>query len=74
MASVTVQIAAGPTTLPYTLTAENGDVRELIAAVRDELNIPVGATPIVNGAAVEDDYVLDEGDEVAFNKPAGEKG
>jgi len=74
MATVSVTIKSGPLSEPFTLTAENGDVRELIAAIRDELNIPVGATPIVNGADVDFDTVLEDGDEVAFNKPTGQKG
>ncbi len=35
---------------------------------------PTGATPIVNGLAVDEDALLEDGDEVAFNKPAGQKG
>ena len=74
MASVTVEIVNGPDRVPFTVIAENGNVRELLAAVRDELTIPTGATVQVNGAAAGQDTVLAEGDEVAFTKPAGEKG
>jgi len=73
-ATLTVELVNGPDRVPFTLIAENGNIRELLAAVRDELQIPTGATVQVNGAAADDDYALDEGDEVAFTKPAGEKG
>lgn len=68
-----VTIINGPTKVEV----ENGDaenIRDLLAAVRDELNIPFGATPIVNGDAATDDTVLSDGDEVAFQKPVGQKG
>lgn len=71
MAKVT--IVNGPTRVEV----ENGDattVRALIAAVRDELNIPVGVNTLLNGAAVEDDAILEDGDELAFTKPTGQKG
>ncbi|HSE44576.1 MAG TPA: hypothetical protein VLA89_04530 [Gemmatimonadales bacterium] len=68
-----VTITIGPARYEF----ENGDVenvRELIAAVRDELGLTADGTPIVNGAAATADTVLEDGDEVAFNKPAGQKG
>lgn len=74
MASVTISIVDGPTKTPYTLTAENGDIRELLAAVRDEIPNLVDRTVLVNGDEATEDTVLAEGDEVAFNKPAGQKG
>jgi len=73
-AVITIEVASGPARAPFTLTAENGNIRELLAAVRDEFNIPTGATPILNGEAVDEDALLEDGDEVAFNKPAGQKG
>ena len=73
MATVTVEIVVGPARTPVTFTAENGNVRELLAAVRDEITTPLGATILVNGEAADDDTELDEGDEVAFTKPGGEK-
>jgi hypothetical protein len=73
-ATVTIELVVGPAKQPFTLTAENGNIRELLAAVRDEFNIPDGATPIVDGADADLDDVLEEGAEVAFNKPTGQKG
>ena len=73
-ATLTVEFVNGPDRVPVTLTAENGNIRELLAAVRDELNIPGGANFLVNGAAADEDYILRDGDEVAATKPAGEKG
>ena len=62
---------------PARYEIENGDVenvRDLIAVVRDELGLDPTTTPIVNGAAATADTRLGDGDEVAFNKPAGQKG
>lgn len=63
---------------PARYEIENGDVenvRDLIAVVRDELGLdPATATPLVNGAAATGETGLEDGDEVAFTKPAGEKG
>jgi len=73
-ATITVQVAAGPSNAPITLTATNGSITDLLEAVRDVFNIPAGATPVVNGETVDEDFDLSDGDEVAFNKPAGEKG
>lgn len=74
MATVTVEIVNGPSRVPYTIVAENGSIRELLAAVRDELNIPVGSNVLLNGDSADEDAMLAEGDEVAFTKPAGQKG
>lgn len=71
MAKVT--IVNGPTRVEV----ENGDattVRALMAAVREELNIPLGANAILNGAAVDEDAEVLDGDELAFTKPTGQKG
>lgn len=72
MPSVTIKSGASQDTV----TLENGDLRELIAVAREEnlLNIPEGATVLVNGAEAAEDTVLEEGDEVVFGKAAGEKG
>lgn len=74
MATVTLEIVNGPAKVPFTLTAENGSVRELLAAVRDEFGIPTGATVQVDGADADEDTILQDGVEVAFNKPTGQKG
>jgi hypothetical protein len=73
-ATVTIDLVVGPARTPFTLTAENGNIRELLAAVRDEFNIPAGATALVDGATADEDTILEDGAEVAFNKPAGQKG
>jgi len=38
------------------------------------LNIPAGAQAAVNGVAVADDYVLDDGDRLVFQPRTAEKG
>lgn len=74
-ATLTIQVAAGPSNGPITLTASNGSIQDLLEAARDTFNIPVGVTPLVNGEPVDDDgFELSDGDEVSFNKAAGEKG
>lgn len=73
-ATVSITLAVGPAKTPFTLTAENGNIRELLGAVRDEFNIPAGATPLVDGAVADLDTILEDGAEVAFNKPTGQKG
>lgn len=62
---------------PSRVEIENGDVNtvaDLFAQVANELNIPTGTQALVNGAAADEDTQLTDGDEVSFNKPAGEKG
>jgi hypothetical protein len=68
-----VTITSGPTRVEV----ENGDaenIRDLLAIVRDELNIPDGATALVDGVPATDETPLYDGAEVAFNKPTGQKG
>jgi hypothetical protein len=73
MAKLTITVG------PARFDIENGDaetVGEILAEVRAQglLNIPAGATPVLNGAAVGEDAMVEDGDELAFNKAAGEKG
>ena len=49
-------------------------VRGIWQALSQVLNIPRDAAGSVNGARVEDDYVVPPGDEVEFQKQAGVKG
>jgi len=42
--------------------------------LREALNIDISSTPIVNGARVSWDYVVEEGDSLEFTKPSGRKG
>jgi hypothetical protein len=49
-------------------------VRGIWKALEQVLNIPRDAAVTVNGARVEDDYVLRPGDEIEFQKQAGVKG
>ena len=49
-------------------------VRGIWKTLEQVLNIPRDAAVTVNGARVEDDYVLRPGDEIEFQKQAGVKG
>jgi hypothetical protein len=58
---------------------ENGDattvgelVSELVA--QNLLNIPAGATPMLDGEAADNDAPLYDGAEVAFGRATGQKG
>lgn len=48
-----------------------GSVR---ASFRTPLNIPAGARATVNSTAVDDQYVLREGDNLVFTKNTAQKG
>lgn len=72
----TATIFNGPARVELEL---NGLSEPTIAAILDRMlgdgaNIPDGATPLVNGAEATGDTVVEEGDEVSFAKPTGEKG
>lgn len=47
------------------------DVRRTHSAT---LNIPTNATAFVDGEQVTNDYILEDGDELEFVRPAGTKG
>lgn len=47
---------------------------EVKSQLTDVLNIPPQARAIVGGETVGDDHVLEEGTQIEFVKPAGDKG
>ena len=49
-------------------------VRGIWRALEQVLNIPREARVTVNGATVDDEYVVRPGDEIEFQKAAGVKG
>ena len=49
-------------------------VMDVLRLYRDVLNIPANATPVVNGTTATPETRLNDGDEVAVNKPTGTKG
>ena len=49
-------------------------LRGIWKVLEQVLNIPRDAAVSVNGARVEDDYVVRPGDEIEFQKQAGVKG
>jgi len=49
-------------------------VDRVLEAIMGEINVPAGATPLLNGEAVDGSAEVAEGDELAFTKPGGEKG
>lgn len=62
---------------PNRVTIENDtveNVADLLRVAKDELGIPDGLTPVVNGAAATAATPLADGDEVAFNDAVGQKG
>lgn len=71
----TIEVVNGPVRATFDL---NGLTEQTVGQVLDrvigELNVPAGATPILNGAAVGNDATVEDGDELAFTKPLGEKG
>ena len=71
----TITVVNGPVRVEFDL---NGLTEQTVGQVLDrvvgEINVPTGATPILNGAAADLDAPVAEGDELAFTKPLGEKG
>lgn len=49
-------------------------VGEIRQAKRESMNIPQGATAYLNGEAVDDDAVVEDGDSLEFSKLSGRKG
>lgn len=73
MAKLTITVG------PARFDIENGDadtVGDILERVKESglLNIPAGATPVLDGEAVGYDAPTAGAEELAFNKAAGEKG
>lgn len=67
-----IKIVSGVNTLDANLVGRSvSDVRNMLS---QPLNIDVASRPVVNGETVEEDYVLEDGDELEFVKASGEKG
>ena len=49
-------------------------VGEVRRRFHDARNIPDNARATINGAAVDEDEVVDNGDELIFSRPLGSKG
>lgn len=49
-------------------------VSEIRNMLSQPLNIDAASKPVVNGETVNEDYVLEDGDELEFVKASGEKG
>lgn len=63
---------------PTRIEVENGDatvVGDLLAELRDQGLLPDGNNTVLrNGAVAGADETLEDGDEIAVTKPAGQKG
>ena len=62
-----------PATVNVPLASQVGVVREQSSALED-IGAPSSYTFAVNGAGVDDDHILREGDIVTFRPRSGEKG
>jgi len=70
--TTTIRVSSGAATGEFPVTGKN--VSQVKSFLKEVLNISKMASPIVNGNQVDDNYVIKEGDEVEFLKPAGQKG
>ena len=70
--TTTIRVSSGAATGEFPVTGRN--VSEVKSFLKEVFNISKMASPIVNGNQVDDNYVIKEGDEVEFLKPAGQKG
>jgi molybdopterin converting factor small subunit len=66
-------IISGPSRLEVELD-DCDDVASVAAAMADKLNIPLGATALVNEQRATDSTPVRDGDEVVFSKTTGSKG
>ncbi len=71
----TITVTNGPVRAEFDLNGlTEQTVDAVLTRIMGEINIPAGATPLLNGEAVGLDASVEEGDELAFTKPGGEKG
>ncbi len=71
----TITIVNGPVKVDFDLNGLTGDtVDQILDRVLGDLNVPAGATPLVNGEPATGATIVQNGDELAFNKPTGQKG
>lgn len=67
-----ITVINGVNTLTAALAGQTvGNVRAMLIQA---LNIAPDATPVVSGTQVQEDYLLQDGDELEFVKPSGDKG
>ncbi len=71
-ATETTKVIYGVNELDLDLACKT--VHGIWKALEQVFNIPRDAAVTVNGARVEDDYVVRPGDEIEFQKQAGVKG
>ncbi len=74
--SVNIHLSNGPVSLDIEVDGDDecNTVGDILNIYREQLNIPAGATPTVNGNPVDLDTEFEDGDDVAFTKTAGSKG
>ncbi len=68
----TAKVVYGVNELELDLAGKS--IRGIWKALEQVLNIPRDALVTVNGARVDDEYVVRPGDEIEFQKAAGVKG
>ena len=68
----TAKVVYGVNELELDLAGKS--IRGIWKALEQVLNIPRDALVTVNGARVDDEYVVRAGDEIEFQKAAGVKG
>lgn len=70
--TTTVHVSCGASSGSFPVIGRS--VREVGDFLREVLNVDRLSTGLVNGAEVNGDYVLKQGDNLEFLKPAGKKG
>jgi len=70
--TTTIRVSSGAAAGDFPVTGRT--VSSVKSFLSEVLNISKMSSPIVNGKQVEDNYVIKQGDELEFLKPAGQKG
>ncbi len=70
--TTTIRVSCGANASSFPVVGKT--VGQVADFLREILNVDRMAQGVVNGKAVEDTYVLKEGDSLEFIKPAGKKG
>ena len=70
--TTTIHVSCGASSGNFPVTGKS--VKEVGDFIREVLNVDRLSTGLVNGKEVPGDYILKEGDNLEFLKPAGKKG
>jgi len=70
--TTTIHVSCGASSGEFPVVGRN--IFEISEFLREALNVSRMSVALVNGAEVNDDYIVKSGDNVEYLKPAGQKG